>query len=219
MRHRRHSDLQQPSLVPMADMLTNTVGIMLFVLILASLSAGAAVTFKRLPIERPTRKVPAVLFCSGGRMVHIDPAALQGQIEEGLPQPTFSTADEWARQYSARTAQTGDALVSGQASAEHSSGFFQQSVSIAKSIAVRRKADRGDDEQAVVSGKSAFHLLLSRSDRQRSFFFFVVDPDCIHLFRAARDRAVAAGFDTGWTPVGAGEPARFGPGGRAMDVN
>lgn len=218
MSRRRLAIIDQPSLVPLADMLTNTVGIMLFILIFVSLSAGGAVISRRLPIEHPTKKIPVWILCSGGKLVRFDPTALQRDLEKGLGEPSFSTAENWATKFSSRKVETDDVQASGAADTEYSSNFFQQSVRIKKSIAVRRKASRGDDEAAVKDRGSHFQLLLAEKDKKANFFFFFVEPDSIKLFRAARDQAVKAGFDIGWDPLGNGEPARFGSGGKEATV-
>lgn len=42
MKHRPRSQFRQPTLVPLADMLTNTVGIVIFILVFIVLAAGGA---------------------------------------------------------------------------------------------------------------------------------------------------------------------------------
>jgi hypothetical protein len=60
----------------MADMVTNTVGIMLFILIFVSLSAGGTVIAKHLPHEHRTKAKVLWLFCSQGRVIQFDPFKL-----------------------------------------------------------------------------------------------------------------------------------------------
>ena len=115
MRQRRAATFEQPSLVPMADMLTNTVGIMLFILIFASLSAGGATIYKHLPLERTTKAEAVWMLCSGGRIVSFDPDALGKQITEGLGKPTFSNADNWAQRFAAKKFETDTLAVEGNA--------------------------------------------------------------------------------------------------------
>jgi len=220
MRRRRQAAFEQPSLVPMADMLTNTVGIMLFILIFASLSTGAAVIFKHLPRERPTKASTVYMYCSGARMVHFEPAILAKELLKDAGRPTFSTATEWANKFSSRTIETDELQVSGEAEAKFSSNPFQQSIAIAAGVVVRRKGNQGADEADVKTAGSAFQKLLAQKNRNEDFFFFFVNPDSIAVFRAARDQAAQQGFGVGWTPVGAGEPGRirFSGGGREAMV-
>jgi hypothetical protein len=218
VKRRQVALFEQPSLVPMADMLTNTVGIMLFILIFASLSAGGAVISKRLPREKPTSASAVWMYCSGGRMVHFEPNPLSERMMKNVGKPTFSTATEWARKFSAQTIETDQLQVSGEAKAEFQGGFFQQSVHFDVSIAIRRRENQGDDQAAVMNPDSAFNRLLALKDTKGNFFFFDVDPDSIPLFRAARDKAVKAGFNVGWSPVEKGEPARIGLTGNGREI-
>src|SRR5438270_229857 len=103
MSRRRKFSFEQPSLVPLADMLTNTVGIMLFILIFASLSAGRAVNFKHLPRERPTHADAVWMYSSGRKLVHFNPESLGAQIEKGMTTPTLFTVIEWVNRYSSKT--------------------------------------------------------------------------------------------------------------------
>lgn len=67
-RSRRRAQFHEPSLVPLADMLTNTVGIVVFILIFTVLTAGGVVIAKRLPMEHPTEAEPAWFVCRNGRV-------------------------------------------------------------------------------------------------------------------------------------------------------
>jgi len=210
VRRRRQPTFEQPSLVPMADMLTNTVGIMLFILIFASLSAGTAAVLKHLPREKPTHARAVWMYCSGGKIVHFEPDMLAEKLVKGLRKPSFSTADDWAHKFSSHTVDTDELQVSGEAETEYSGDLFQQSVRIKSAILVRRKPSQGEDEVAVKAPGSAFQRLLAEKNKATDFFFFYVDSDSIRVFRAARDKAATNGFGVGWTPLDANEPARIG---------
>ncbi len=177
MRRRRAESFEQPSLVPMADMVTNTVGIMLFILIFVSLSAGGTVIAKHLPRERHTNARIVWMFCSGGRVIEFEPYKL----------------------YAARTMQT-DAF-------SLSTTISRRSGGVSKLLLVHLKPDHGDDEAAMKTQGSAFQTLLRNKNGAHDFLFFLVTPDSIPLFREARDEATHAGFGVGWSPLGQGEPA------------
>ncbi len=113
MKRRRAELFEQPSLVPMADMVTNTVGIMLFILIFVSLSAGGAVVARHVPREKHTDATVVWMLCSGGRIVQFDAAELGRQMEKPLGRPSFDTARQWAREYSAQKLETSTLEVSG----------------------------------------------------------------------------------------------------------
>jgi hypothetical protein len=184
----------------MADMVTNTVGIMLFILIFVSLSAGGVMVARRLPRERHTEANAIWMYCSGGRVIQFDPSALGKQLMKPLGEPSLTNAGEWARRYSAQKLETDDLVVSGEAVAGRN---------ITALVEVRGKAHRGDDQVAVKTPGSAFQRLLAEKSRTADFFFFFVAPDSIAVYRAARDQAAQSGFSVGWTPLALGEPARI----------
>ena len=72
-RRRRKMQFHEPSLVPLADMLTNTVGIMVFILIFTVLTAGGATLLRRLPIEHPEPDVnrQEYYYCTQGKLYPI----------------------------------------------------------------------------------------------------------------------------------------------------
>jgi len=219
MRRPRAAPFEQPSLVPMADMLTNTVGIMLFILIFAALSTSGAVALKHLPRERSTDAKAIFMYCSGGRLARIDADALMRRIEKPLGDPTYATATAWAKRYSTQKIQTDDLDVSGEASAVYDENPFQSSVRLNKAIIAHIRKDRGDDVDAIHEGRSELQALIGTENNRDEFFFFLVDPDSIAIFRAARDRVAKAGFNVGWSSLGPGEPARIGNGGRQAKVS
>jgi hypothetical protein len=206
MKRRRTELFEQPSLVPMADMVTNTVGIMLFILIFVALSAGGAVVARHVPREKHTDAKVVWMLCSGGRIVSFDAGALGRQLAKPLGQPSFHTAREWARSYSEQRLQTDALDVSGKAEAEFSRDSSGPGITIRRYILVRHLPNQGDDAIAISSPGSAFQKLLAGKNKAAEFFFFFVTPDSISLFRAARDRAAQSGFEVGWSPIGPGEP-------------
>jgi hypothetical protein len=209
MRRRRAELFEQPSLVPMADMVTNTVGIMLFILIFVSLSAGGVVVSRHLPRERATEAQAVWLYCLGNRIVSFDPAELGKQLEAPLGDPSFSTANEWAHAYSARKLVTGTLKIYGQANVQYTNEATGRGARISKSVIILPRANQGEDLAAIRRPDSDFRHLLAEKNKTSDFFFFFVSPDSIPVFRAARDQATLAGFSVGWSPRAVNEPARI----------
>lgn len=56
MRRRRGVDPVQPSLVPMVDLLSNTVGALVFIMIFTVMAASGVVVLKRLPMEHSSTR-------------------------------------------------------------------------------------------------------------------------------------------------------------------
>ena len=99
MRRRIQSHLgEEPSLVPLADMLSNTVGIMLFILAFTVLVSGGVSVIKRLPMERQTDAKPLCFVCYKQRVLPLDPN-LDTKLTEPLGTPTYETVDDWVRKF------------------------------------------------------------------------------------------------------------------------
>jgi hypothetical protein len=218
MRARRNpSRFHEPSLVPMADMLTNTVGVVLFILIFTVLTAGGAIVAKRLPMERETKAEPMALLCASGRIapVDLDPLA-KAFIDPIKPRElNLSNVDAFVTQFNSRKIERDGFVVTGEA---QNLGFALRAVLIFRPGEVG-----GESAAALATPASAFRALLKNTDPAKKYANFIVYPDGLSTFRAARDLASAAGFGTGWTLYGANEPLRMcvascGPsrGGRIM---
>ena len=158
----------------MADMVTNTVGIMLFILIFVSLSAGGVVVSRHLPRERKTNAKVLWMFCSGGRIIQFDPAELNKRIERGLPAQSFENAGDWARAYTARRLETDGVIVKGDAKVELNQIAGFRGAHIMKDLLIRHDPNYGDDLRAIKNTGSAFQKLLTGKSRSENFFFFFV---------------------------------------------
>ena len=86
---RTQTQFDEPSLVPLADMLTNTVGISVFILIFTVLTAGGAIIAKRFPMEHSTKKSDVTYICWGDRLYPL-PDELIEQFLKPLGEPERS---------------------------------------------------------------------------------------------------------------------------------
>ena len=71
------------------------------------------------------------------------------------------------------------------------------------------KEGAGETAEALRRPDSAFQHVLATTDRQKKFLMFLVRPDSIDVFGAARDTAVAMQFSTGWSPQVVDQPIRL----------
>ncbi len=212
MKRRRTEQFEQPSLVPMADMVTNTVGIMLFILIFVSLSAGGVVVARHVPREKHTEARAVWIYCSGGRIAYFDAEGLGKQMADRSGDPSATNAGLWAMRYSNQRIQTDVVEAAGDA-------FLESGGHLSKSVLIRRRSNRGEDEAAIKNPDSAFQKLLAEKSRSANFFYFFVDPNSIHVFLAAREQATQAGFNAGWTPLDVDAPARISLSGGGREAN
>lgn len=204
------SAYEQPSLVPLADMLANTVGVMLFILIFVVLAAGGAVVPKRLPIEQTTDKRAVFIMCAGDRVIAADISALADQFHQQkvrpLGEPTFRTVEDWSRRYERLQFEHPDF--------ELRPSSLVQDMGLQKNLnaSLRFLPRAGAGESAAEAGAegSRFAITLAATRAGERFIFFFVRPDSIAAFLAARELAIARGIQTGWMPLGLADPASIG---------
>lgn len=209
MKRRRPQPFEQPSLVPMADMLTNTVGVMLFILIFTTLGAGGALIAKRLPREKKTDADSMYVLCVGGRLVKFDFREIAEGFIKPLGKPSYDTARAWARRFSEHRFETEGILASGEAEANFSEGFLQSRVTFDAALSLEPKPGAGEDIHAAVQPDSQYVQWLAGRNPRRYFVYFFVRPDSVALFQKARDVAASRGFGVGWAPLGSDEKMRF----------
>src|SRR5678815_5412221 len=81
----------QPSLVPMVDLLSNTVGALVFIMIFTVIAASGVVVLKRLPLEHQTKSEPINFLCEKDRIIPLDNAGLDRKLKArwGRPNSLF----------------------------------------------------------------------------------------------------------------------------------
>ncbi len=77
----RRSTTHQPSLVPMADMLSNLVGIVLFILMFIVLTSSGASMFRYLPMEKESSARPMNFVCYDDKILPITDDHLKDYFE------------------------------------------------------------------------------------------------------------------------------------------
>lgn len=204
-RYRKTPNNDTPTLVPLADMLTNTVGIMLFILAFTVLASGGAVIAKRLPMERKTEAKPIHFVCVGQKLLPLN-MDLAEDFTKPLGKPTFDTVERWVREFNNRKLSddffdiTGEGEVLG-------GGFFSTQKRVDLTLQFEPKSGKGEAREQLTNSTSLFSSILSTNNNAERFVYFMVYPDSIEVFQAAR--AVASqrySMRAGWTPVRQGKP-------------
>jgi hypothetical protein len=204
MTRRRRKHFHEPSLVPLADLLTNTVGIAIFILIFTVLTAGGAAIAKRLPMEHATSTDPLRFFCTAGRVLPLD-EKLSDRLTKDLGKPTYDTAHDWVQRFNAGRIEDPHFVVTGEGAVMEV--FMSRSLDL--TAIYTPKPEAGEAAAVAAEAGSAFRRRLAAENPAKKFAHFNVAPDGIAAFVAARAVAHELGFETGWRPIGAGEPLRF----------
>lgn len=194
---RRNPHFHEPSLVPMADMLTNTVGVVLFILIFTVLTAGGAILPKQLPMERHTKAKPMFFLCAFGRIQPLDAEAVVEEFVRPLKNGNPATIIERFRN---RRLDIDGFTVTGEVR-----GSFL--------VDIEPTSRLGESTPELSAPASKYRARLAAAKADEYYADFFVYPDGMTSFRAARKIASEAGFGTGWVVFGADKPIRFCVGG------
>lgn len=205
------------SLVPMADMLTNTVGIMLFIMAFTILASAGAVVLRTLPKETVSQESPVFFVCVGQRVLPLD-QAIARQLTDDLPKPTFSTIDSWLVRFNAARYEDDHFVVTGQGRAVYDT--FARSAQLLLAAKYTPKAGAGDDAEMLKSASSSFARTLARQAGNKTFAYFIVYPDSIDVFRQSRQIAADAyRMSSGWSPQGQDGPVTISLTGGGQGIN
>jgi hypothetical protein len=203
-RYRKTPNDDTPTLVPLADMLTNTVGIMLFILAFTVLASGGAVIAKRLPMERKTKAKPIHFVCSGQRLLPLD-FEFAGDFTKPLGKPTYDTAERWVREFNNRKLSNDFFEVTGEGEVL-GGGFFNTQKRLDLTLQFQPKPGKGETKEELTNATSLFLSILSTNNNAERFVYFMVYPDSIEVFQAARNCASQRySMRAGWTPVRQGK--------------
>lgn len=194
------------------DTLTNTVGVMVFVLLFVTLAAADATILVKTPLRTVTDREEIFFEVRGDRVALLDTdrgSQLYGRMMNGLPRPNlFNLGSLVRRIYDFR----GDA-------GNHRVRVVGNIMSGNIGLQYRMKESAGDPMKALHDPTSEFQKVLARSDTSKFVIALLVRPDGFEAFREARKLAHKRGFRSGWEPIGADlEGINFGSGGRTVGV-
>lgn len=211
-RRRRQAGPGADNLDSFLDVMTNTVGVLIFVLLFVALAAADARVLVRTPLFAGTPKTAVVFVAAGDRVSHLPLAegddAVAGLMSD-LPRPTIWNLAAITERIYAFRASLGEyevdlvgSLLSGSLGTRYTA--------VSPEVGERRTALRDPG--------SGYRRRLAEIDPDTEFAVFLVRPDGFAAFREARRLAGAAGLETGWEPVDAGEDIVFSSRGRALGV-
>jgi hypothetical protein len=209
-RRRSRAHFHEPSLVPLADMLTNTVGIMVFILIFTVLTAGGVVVVKRLPMEQRTEARPLHFLCTKGRILPLNLGPMTNQFLEPLGKPgSYDAVAGWIKKFNARQVEDEFFVAKGEGEAHYSDNYFSRSVELELAVAFTPRDGQGETIEEMKKPNSRFRQTLQSNQPKDRFAYFIVQSDSLDLFAQARSVAIRElGFGYGWMPLKAGEPVR-----------
>jgi hypothetical protein len=208
-RRRKTTEVVEPSLVPMVDLLSNTVGALVFIMIFTVMTASGVVVLKRLPLEHSSSAEPANFLCEKDRVFPLDNEELGSKLNKRWGRPT-SLFDiySWIARYDGIEVEDDHFTARGESSVTYSTYSI--------STIYTPKPGGGYAKDEIQNLNSAFRQRLAGLNPKSKFAHFFVRPDGIDSFLAARKIAAdEMGFATGWMPLDTSQPLRFVSRGRA----
>lgn len=208
-RRRKISESVQPSLIPMVDLLSNTVGALVFIMIFTVMAASGVVVLKRLPLEHSSAAKPVNFLCEDGRILPLENDELNSKLITRWGRPT-SIFDiySWIARYDGIEVQDDHFIARGESTVTYSSYSL--------SVLFTPKPGGGYSKDEIGTPDSAFRQRLANLNSGSRFVHFLVRPEGIESFFIARRIAVEEmGLATGWMPLDTDQPLRFSSRGRA----
>lgn len=207
-RRRRVDDTVQPSLVPMVDLLSNTVGALVFIMIFTVMAASGVVVLKRLPLEHSSKAEPINFLCENDRIIPLNNEELGQKLRSRWGRP-YSIFDlySWIARYDGLEAEDEHFIARGESTVSSSSYSL--------STRFTPKPGGGDSRSDLQNRDSTFRQRLAGANPKTHFVHFFVRPDSIDSFFAARQIAAEElGMGTGWMPMEQDRVLRFASQGR-----
>ena len=192
------------------DILTNTVGVLmfisLFVTLIATGSSPKTSVKIQTPLSTPTDKESLWFELRSNRVSHLDLRQVRDEelkLSGNLPncnKPSRSASDYASRE---RIYQSCLLSVLGRQNnfRTNTSNYRVETVDNGVSLLFEPQSEEvGEAPNQLATPDSSFRQVLSRFNPQKDYLVFIVRPDSFEAFRAARKQAREAGYDVGWEP-------------------
>ncbi|MDG2991170.1 hypothetical protein L3556_09550 [Candidatus Synechococcus calcipolaris G9] len=178
------------------DVLTNTVGVMIFVCLFASLTAAVAPALVRTPLARESSKSSHFFECREDRVTPLDEDQASEEVQtffRSLDANSFTSPQALFAQINGFQTRTRYYQVNLDVLTHQGSPIVQTKFTPLSTI-------DGETSQRLEQPRSQFQQTLNRLDPNRHSLIFFVRPDSFNCFRTARSIGWNQGFDVGWEP-------------------
>lgn len=236
MRRRQYRKRNAPSenLDSFLDILTNTVGVLMFIGLFVSLFTFNIKDIKtekviRTPLVSESNKIPHFFEVRNNTVVYLDKEAVEeklGKFDSALPpcnQPQQpSTVDPvlynsylvQLRAYQTCLRNKAELLGAFRTTTAYYQVFFDSNGLVFQP----RKDVVGESPEELTQATSEFQNVLKRLNSGTDYLAFLVRADSFEAFREAREIAWKENFGVGWEPMNDNAVISFGSGGRSIGV-
>lgn len=233
MRRRQHRQQIAPTqnLDSFLDILTNTVGVLMFVSLFVSLVAVQSATIVRTPLVSKTQKTPQFFEVRGNRVVYIDREAATTQIDkfteslatcekpiapDELDSINIQDYTYQLQRYRECIEYKAEQVKNFRAKTSH----YEVGIELDPLGLVYKPLEEtaGESTKELILADSEFQRVIKKLNPEKYYLAFIVRPDSFEAFRRTRELALKDGFNVGWEPMNASTSISFSSGGRKVGV-
>lgn len=232
MRQRRKRKVNQPSqnLDSFLDILTNTVGVLMFISLFVSLLSVDVERIIKTPLRAETEKEGKFFELRKQQVFYVSNPEIENKINELLNRLPNCELPEIPQQmsqylYDYYLAQvTKYRNCTNTINRELGNFYFDNGEYVVTFIndgSIKYEPNgqgMGENNEQLQQENSRFIGFLETLDPKTDYIAFIVRPDSFSTFRAAREEAIKRGFQVGWEPFEQNNLLVFGSGGRAVGV-
>jgi hypothetical protein len=232
-RARRKSAVPEQNLDSFLDIMTNTVGTLMFISLFMTLVATGSGSKSKLVIQTPlaseTKKDPLWFEIRDNQVMYLnkdrvdeEQYKLFGNLPYCVPPDGsgnlgLSANGEYLRRlddYNSCRVSRSKRLSNFQFKTE-----YYDVVTVDGSLRFEPLVGKnGETEEQLKTENSQFNQVLAKFNPNKQYLAFIVRPDSFTAFRAARKQAWTQGYEVGWEPHPSELPIQFGERGRAIGV-
>lgn len=232
MRKRRTRKQNHPSqnLDSFLDILTNTMGVLMFIGLFVSLLAVEAGPVIRTPLRSETDKIPNFFEVRNNQIFYVSdpnigaeidkvvsnlPVCYEPNIPADIPEYLYSLYLQQIQEYESCLNSREKKLKT----FFYSNKDYQVTISEYGSIIYQPiPSSQGENTKELIKEKSHYISTLKQLNPEVHYIAFLVRPDSFEAFRIARQKAKSLGYEVGWIPFEDDRVISFGSGGRSVGV-
>ncbi len=194
------------------DVITNCIGVLIVITVLAVINTKYMTFIVRTPFVRKTEKQPVIFECRKNRIIPVYKMEIQQKLEAYLAEMRRNSFDYDRIAHSANLElkDVGDKYYRVDLAKLLRSNIL---------VLVPKTELQGESPKVLKDKDTEFQEVLQHINPEEEFAFFLVRPDSFEIFRAARKLLWANDIEIGWEPLSVGQYISFGATGRRPTVD
>lgn len=236
-RARRRNTQVSQNLDSFLDILTNTVGVLMFISLFVTLIATGSSPKTRVtiqtPLSSPTDKESLWFEIDNERVSHLNLRQVREkelELSGNMPNCNQPLGNPGTTDFASRQNAYESCLLSimGRQSNFRADTKNYRVGTVDRGVSLQFDPiteNVGETSSQLTASNSDYRQVLSQFDPDRDYLIFIVRPDSFEAFRAARKQAWEAGYQVGWEPLAEDIPIKIRtilgselPGGRSPGV-